>query len=178
MATPLSRWHRVFATALERRPAVSVQVAVTEHLSGRTASRSEAVAARRAAHSFVAAGHARLERARTTGPGSRERLVLVRTDTSLTSELLAAALVSEGPPLPLSDPRTMHTEAARRLVEAVREAAAQARHVEASHLSPTDAAALSAALELGAADLSKFRRRLRRAGTSRRTNAVLDDAPD
>ena len=72
----------------------------------------------------------------------------------------------------------MHTEAARRLVEAVREAAAQARHVEASHLSPTEAAALSAALELGAADLSKFRRRLRRAGTSRRTIAVLDDAPD
>ena len=63
MATPLSRWHRVFAAALERRPAVSVQAALTEHLGGRTASRSEAIAARRAAHSFVAAGHAQLERA-------------------------------------------------------------------------------------------------------------------
>lgn len=132
----LSRWHRVFAAALQKRPAVGFHVTLLEHL-GRTPSHAEAVAARRAAHSFAAAGRGRLERVPSAvcrlpsaEHGNRHRLVLVRPDTKTTHDELVAALNPTGTSFVSVAAGAMHTNAARRLVDTIREASAQARHVE------------------------------------------------
>lgn len=151
----------MFAAALERQDAVGLQNALCEHLR-RPASRSELVAARRAAHSFAAAGHGRLAHVPVAGQGNRFRLALVRVDAEVTSEDLAAAVVPADATNASYDERTLHTDAARRLVETVKEAAAQARHLEASQVSPADRAELAASLSTALADLTKLRRRLAR----------------
>ena len=56
----------------------------------------------------------------------------------------------------------MHTDAARRLVDTIREASAQARHVETGEVAPTARAALEAELGAALSELTKFRRRLAR----------------
>jgi len=56
----------------------------------------------------------------------------------------------------------MQTEATRRLVDTVKELAAQSRHIEAGELDPTDGAALGVALGAALTDLGKLRRRLAR----------------
>jgi hypothetical protein len=157
----LSRWHRVFAAALEQRDAVGLQNALREHLS-RSASRSEMVASRRAAHSFAAAGHGRLVHVPTAGHGNQVRLVLVRVDAEVTPEDLAAAVVPDGAASLSHQERALHTDASRRLVATVKEAAAQARHIEASQVSAADCAQLAAALGAALTDLTKLRRRLAR----------------
>lgn len=161
VASRLSRWHSVFAAALQKRPAVGFHVALLEHL-GRTPSHAEAVAARRAAHSFAAAGRGRLERVPSAEHGNRHRLVLVRTDTETTHDELVAALNPAGTSFVSLTAEAMHTEAARRLVDTIREASAQARHVETGEVSPTARAVLEAELGAVLSDLTKFRRRLAR----------------
>lgn len=170
--SPWSRSHRVFAAALQRRVAVGVQVAVSEHLA-RTASRSESVSARRAAHSFAAAGFGRLEHAQVSGHGNRDRLVLVRNDAILDPDTLVAAPTPAGGTAFTSlDARTMHTDAARRLVATVLEAATQSRHIKHAVLTANDAAELAAALEVAPADLRSFRRRLNRTSQVREVRAA------
>ena len=59
---------------------------------------------------------------------------------------MATALVPADT-MPVSrEPRAMQTEATRRLVDTVKELAAQSRHIEVGELDPTDAAALGVAL--------------------------------
>ena len=157
----MSRWHRVFAAALEQRDAVGLQNALREHLS-RPASRSEMVASRRAAHSFAAAGHGRLVHVPTAGHGNPVRLVLVCVDAEVTPEDLAAAVVPDGATPVSHQERALHTDASRRLVTTVKETAAQARHIEANQVSSADCAELAAALGVALTDLTKLRRRLAR----------------
>jgi predicted DNA-binding transcriptional regulator AlpA len=57
----LGRWQRVLADALDQNLAVGVRAAVADYL-GRTPTRAELTAARRAAHSLVASGQARVLR--------------------------------------------------------------------------------------------------------------------
>lgn len=166
MSAPSSRWHRIFATALEQHAVIGVHEAVCSHLN-RTPSRSEANAARRAAHSYAAAGRGRLER--VASPDGRQRLVLVRYGIEATPEDLVAAVeptgTAPGPPTV----RAMHTDAARHLVGTVREAAAQARHVHADQLDHADSAALAAALADALSDLRVFRRQLGQRPRTRRS---------
>jgi transcriptional regulator with XRE-family HTH domain len=55
----LGRWQQVLADALDRNLAIGVRAAVADHL-GRAPTRAELSAARRAAHSLTALGHARV----------------------------------------------------------------------------------------------------------------------
>lgn len=151
----------MFAAALERQDAIGLQIALREHLS-RPASRSELVAARRAAHSFAAAGHGRLAHVPVAGQGNRFRLALVRVDAEVTPEDLAAQSSRPDSTPALHDERTPHADVARRLVAMVKEAAAQARHLEASQVNPADHAELAAGLSTALTDLTKLRRRLLR----------------
>jgi hypothetical protein len=120
------------------------------------------VAARRAAHSYAAAGRGRLVHVPTARPGNQVRLVLVRVGAEVTPEDLAAAVVPDcATPVP-PDESTLHTDASHRIVATVKEAAAQARHIEASQVSSADCADLAAALGAALTDLTKLRRRLAR----------------
>lgn len=170
----LSRWHRVFATALEKQPAVGVHLVLVEYLQ-RAPSRSEAIAARRAAHSFAAAGRARVEYADVVGHGDRRRLVLVRPGAGpMSPELLAAAVVTTTPPVARSMQAT-HTEAGRRLVETVREAAMQSRHIRVDVLTRAESADLATSLASVLRDLGNLRRRLTRESQRKATPAVVAD---
>src|SRR5215211_970853 len=55
----LGRWQQVLADALDQNLAVGVRAAVADHL-GRTPTRAELTAARRAAHRLAALGRARV----------------------------------------------------------------------------------------------------------------------
>ena len=55
----LGRWQQVLADALDQNLAIGVRAAVTDHL-GRTPTRAELNAARRAAHRLAALGRARV----------------------------------------------------------------------------------------------------------------------
>ncbi|WP_139210037.1 hypothetical protein [Microlunatus flavus] len=158
---PRSRWHRVFAAALRDRPAVGVLVAVTDHL-GRPPSRSEANAARRAAHSFAASGLGRLEHIQVSEAfGDHNRLVLVRSELASPSipELLAALdgdCVDRSP----ADLRVAHTQSSRRLVADLVELAKQARHLQLAQLTDAERHELAARLAPALSELGKFKRQL------------------
>src|SRR5215204_5725196 len=55
----LGRWQQVLADGLDQNLAIGVRATVADHL-GRTPTRAELTAARRAAHSLAALGHARV----------------------------------------------------------------------------------------------------------------------
>jgi hypothetical protein len=84
------RWQRVLLDALEQYDAVGVGATVWEHL-GRPATRSEEVAARRAARRLVEAGKARAIYRRVITVDEKRhthQLVLTRVDSCMRTDLI------------------------------------------------------------------------------------------
>src|SRR6185436_13709787 len=77
----LGRWQQVLVDALDQHLAIGVRAAVADHL-GRSPTRAELTAARRAAHSLAAVGRAQLLHApgadADSGVGDRDYLVLAK----------------------------------------------------------------------------------------------------
>ena len=84
----LGRWQQVLADALDQNLAIGIRAAVADHL-GRAPTRAELTAARRAAHSFVASGRARVLHVPgadgNDNPGDRNYLVLARPNVIMNS---------------------------------------------------------------------------------------------
>jgi hypothetical protein len=99
----LGRWQQVLADALDQNLAVGVRAAVVDHL-GRTPSRAELTAARRAAHGLAALGRARVLHVPGADPdakaGDRNYLVLAKPDVIMNDvRLRGLGVAGTAPPV-------------------------------------------------------------------------------
>lgn len=139
---------------------------VTSHLR-RTPTRAEITAARRAAHGLAASGQARILRVKPTGTDARRgspRLILVRSDTSTQSGLLAELADAT-----LADRARMRFEPAvmaQDLAISIELLSAAIEAIPADRLNPSDAGRLITPLDASFDALRQIGRRLRREVTA------------
>ena len=151
------RWQQVLCKALERQPSVSVQSVVTDHV-GRTPTRAEMNAARRAAHQLANRGLARLAHANAAPElGGRKVLVLLRpktkaSDVEVRRRVVVAA--NGGKQSPKNQTRDLE-----RLRTNLTRAAATARTIGINNLPPDEAGQLVGYLQSAIADLTYLVRR-------------------
>jgi DNA-binding NarL/FixJ family response regulator len=161
---PLGRWQQVFADALEQNLAIGVRAAVADHL-GRTPSRAELTAARRAAHSFAAQGRARVFHVPGAEAddvaGDRTYLVLARPNVIMNDIRLRGLAVAGSDAARRQSPHN-HAQIARNLMRTLRNAVAGARLIQAEGLDSKSAADLASSLSDALAELQRLERRLDR----------------
>jgi hypothetical protein len=161
---PLGRWQQVLADALDQNLAIGVRAAVADHL-GRTPSRAELTAARRAAHSFAAQGRARVLYLRGADAddyaGDRSYLVLAKPDVIMNDIRLRGLAVAGNDSAGRKSPHN-HTQTVRNLKRSLGNAAAGARLIQAEGLDSKSAADLAIALTHALTDLHRLERRLDR----------------
>jgi hypothetical protein len=160
----LGRWQQVFADALDQNLAVGVRATVIDHL-GRTPTRAELNAARRAAHSFASIGRARVlyvPGAYSDGAsGDRSYLVLAKPNVIMKDIRLRGLGVAGSHAAGRKSPHN-HAQAVRNLRRTLRNAARGARLTQADGLDSKSAAELATALADTLAELHGLERRLNR----------------
>jgi lambda repressor-like predicted transcriptional regulator len=160
----LGRWQQVFADALDQNLAVGVRAAVADHL-GRTPTRAELTAARRAAHSFAAQGRARVlyvpGAAADDKAGDHSYLVLTRPNVIMNDVRLRALAVA-GNAAAGRQSLHNHAQTARNLRRSLRNAAVGARLIQAEGLDSKSAADLTASLADALVELHRLERSLDR----------------
>jgi hypothetical protein len=121
----LGRWQQVLADALDQNLAVGVRAAVADHL-GRTPTRAELTAARRAAHSLAKLGRARVLHVAGAGAddnaGDRTYLVLAKPNVIMTDIRLRGLAVAGSDAAGRKSPHN-HTQTVRNLRRSLRNAA-------------------------------------------------------
>ena len=164
---PLGRWQQVLTDALDQSLAIGVRAAVADHL-GRSPTRAELTAARRAAHSLAALGRARVLHVpgadADANGGDRSYLVLAKPNVIMNDiRLRGLAVASEAGSRKNSH---NHAQTARNLRRSLRNASAGARLIQADGLDSTSAADLAASLDVALEELHRLRhgldRRIRR----------------
>jgi hypothetical protein len=164
----LGRWQQVFADALEQNLAVGVRAAVADHL-GRTPTRAELTAARRAAHGLAASGRARVLHVpgadADAGLGDRDYLVLAKPSVTMNGIRLRGLAVAGTKAAGGRSPHN-HAQTARNLRRSLWNAAAGARLIQADGLDSKSAADVTASLADALEELHRlkrhFDRRIRR----------------
>jgi hypothetical protein len=158
------RWQQVLADALDQNLAIGVGAAVADHL-GRTPTRAELTAARRAAHSLAA-----LERARVlhvpgedadANAGDRTYLVLAKPNVIMNDIRLRGLAVAGNEAVGRKSPHN-HAQAARNIRRILRNAAAGARLIQADGLDSKSAAEVAASLADALEELHRLQRSLHR----------------
>jgi hypothetical protein len=160
----LGRWQQVLADALDENLAIDVRAAVTDHL-GRTPTRADLTAARRAAHSLVSLGRARVVHAPGADAddkaGDRTCLVLAKPNVIMNDMRLRGLAVAGGEAAGRKSPHN-HAQTARDLRRSLRNAAAGARLIQVDGLDSQSAADVAASLEEALDELHPFQRSLDR----------------
>jgi hypothetical protein len=132
----LGRWQQVLVDALDQNLAIGVRAAVADHL-GRTPTRAERNAARRAAHSLGALGRARVLHVpgadADANAGDRSYLVLAKPDVIMNDIRLRGLEVAGSDAAGRKSPHN-HAQTARNLKRSLRNAAAGARLIQAEGL--------------------------------------------
>jgi hypothetical protein len=158
----LGRWQQVFKEALDQNLAVGVRAAVIDHL-GRTPTRAELNAARRAAHSFASTGRARVLYVPGADPddasGDRSYLVLAKPNVIMNDIRLRGLGVAGTHAAGRKSPHN-HAQAVRNLGRSLRNAAAGARLIQADGLDNKSAAELAAGLADTLAELQRLEQRI------------------
>jgi hypothetical protein len=154
----------VLADALDQHLAIGVRAAVADHL-GRSPTRAELTAARRAAHSLAALGRARVLHVpgadADANSGDRKYLVLAKPDVTINNIRLRGLAVAGMNAAGRKSPDN-HAQTARNLRRTLRNAAAGARLIQAEGLDSTSAAEVSASLADALEELHRLKRRLDR----------------
>ena len=160
----LGRWQQVLAEALDNNLAFGVRAAITDHL-GRAPTRAELIAARRAAHSLAALGHARVLHVPgadgKTNAGDRYHLVLAKPNVIMNDVRLRGLAVAGSDAAGRRSPHN-HAQSARNLRRFLRNAAAGARLIQAEGLDSKSAADVAASLADALEELHRLQRRLDR----------------
>jgi hypothetical protein len=158
----LGRWQQVFAEALDQSLAVGVRAAVIDHL-GRTPTRAELNAARRAAHSFASTGRARVLYVpgadADDSSGDRSYLVLAKPNVIMNDIRLRGLGVAGSHAAGRKSPHN-HAQAVRNLRRSLRNAAGGARLIQADGLDSKSAAELAARLADTLSELHRLEQRL------------------
>jgi hypothetical protein len=160
----LGRWQQILADALDKNLAIGVRAAVADHL-GRAPSRTELIAARRAAHSLAALGCARVIHvpgADADGKaGDRTYLVLAKPNVIMNDIRLRGLAVAGSEAAGRKSPLN-HAQTARNLKRSLRNAADGARLIQSEGLDKESAADLAASLADALDELHRLQRRLDR----------------
>jgi hypothetical protein len=160
----LGRWQQVLTDALEANLAIGVRATVADHL-GRTPSRAELNAARRAAHSLAAVGRAHLHYApgadADANAGDRNYLVLARSNMIMNDIRIRGLAVAGSGVAGRKSPHN-HAQTARSLKRSLRNAAAEARLIQMEGLDSRSAADLATSLADALGELHRLQRCLDR----------------
>jgi predicted DNA-binding transcriptional regulator AlpA len=160
----LGRWQQVLADSLDQNLAIGVRAAVADHL-GRAPTRAELIAARRAAHSLVALGRARVLRVpgaeADADAGDRNYLVLAKPNVILNDIRLRGLTVAGSDVAGRKSPHN-HAQTARNLKRSLQNAAAGARLIQAEGLDSKSATDLATSLADALDELHRLKRRLDR----------------
>ena len=160
----LGRWQQVLTEALDKNIAIGVRAAVADHL-GRTSTRAELNAARRAAHSLAASGRARVLHMpgadADASAGDRTYLVLAKPNVSVNDIRLRELVVAGNDAAGRKSPEN-HTQTVRNLKRSLRNAATGARLIQADQLDSQLAADLAAQLDEALEELHRLQRSLDR----------------
>jgi hypothetical protein len=159
----LGRWQQILSDALDQNVAVGVRAAVADHL-GRTPTRAELTAARRAAHGLAALGRARVLHVPGTdgdADGDRSYLVLAKPDVIINDTRLRGLGVAGSDAAGRRSPHN-HAQTARNLRRSLQNAAAGARLIQADGLDSQSAADVAASLADALEELHRLKRRLDR----------------
>jgi predicted DNA-binding transcriptional regulator AlpA len=160
----LGRWQQVLVDALDQNLAIGVRAAVADHL-GRTPTRAELTAARRAAHSLAALGRARVLHVPgadgNDNAGDRDHLVLAKPNVIM-NDIRLRGLAVAGSDAAGRKSAHNHAQTARNLRRSLRNAATGARLIQADALDSKLAADLAASLAGALEELHRLRRILDR----------------
>jgi hypothetical protein len=160
----LGRWQQVLADGLDKNLAIGVRAAVADHL-GRAPTRAELTAARRAAHSLAAGGHAQVLRLpgaeADADTGDRNYLVLAKPNVIMNDIRLRGLAVAGSNAAGRKSPHN-HAQTARNLKRSLRNAAAGARLIQTEGLDIKSAAQVAASLADALDELHRLQRRLDR----------------
>jgi hypothetical protein len=160
---PLGRWQQVLSDPLDQNLAIGVRAAVADHL-GRTPTRAELTAARRAAHS-LALSRAQLlylpDADADTNSGDRSYLVLAKPNVIINDLRLRGLAVTGSDAAGRKSPHN-HAQTARNLKRSLRNAAAGARLIQAEGLDSTSATDLATSLADALEELRRLKRCLDR----------------
>jgi hypothetical protein len=160
----LGRWQQVLADALDQHLAIGVRAAVADHL-GRTPTRAELTAARRAAHGLAALGRARLLHVSgangDANGGDRTYLALAKPDVIMNDIRLRGLAVAGSEAAGRKSPHN-HVQTVRNLKRSLRNAAAGARLIQAESLESKSVADLAAFLADALDELHRLQRSLDR----------------
>jgi hypothetical protein len=160
----LGRWQQVLADALDQNLTIGVRAAVADHL-GRVPTRAELTAARRAAHSLAASGHARVLHVpgadADADAGDRRYLVLAKPNVIMNDVRRRGLAVAGSDAAGRKSPHN-HAQTARNLGRSLRNAASGARLIQADGLDSRSAADVAASLADALEELHRLQRRLDR----------------
>jgi hypothetical protein len=160
----LGRWQQVLADALDQNLAIGVRAAVIDHL-GRRPTRAELTAARRAAHSLAASGHARVLHVPGADAddyaGDRTYLVLAKPNVIMNDIRLRGLAIGGGDAAGRKS-LDNHAQTVRNLRRTLRNAAADARLIQAEGLDSKSAADVAASLADALEELHRLQRSLDR----------------
>jgi hypothetical protein len=160
----LGRWQHVLTDALDQNLAVGVRAAVADHL-GRSPTRPELTAARRAAHGVAAAGRASVLHLPGSDAdddaGDRNYLVLARPNVIMNYTRVRGLAVA-GREAAGRKSAHNHAQTARNLKRSLRNAAVGARLIQAEGLDSKSAADVAACLADALEELHRLQRRLDR----------------
>lgn len=161
----LGRWQLVLADALEDHLAVGVRSVVVNHL-GRSPTRSEVTAARRAAHSLAASGRARTMHVPGSDfddkVGDRAYLILARPKVVMSEAQLRRLLVARDGAVGSQHAPHNQAEAMRRLSRSLQSAVAGCRLINVETLADDSVADLLQRLTAAEAELHRLQGRLER----------------
>lgn len=157
----LGRWQAVLLDSLNNSPLVAVSLAVEAHL-GRTPTRAEVTAARRAAVSLEEGGYIRRFRVSTVGRKGGPALVIAPSGSRPDEAALRRAAVTLDPalmkPMRAVKPAALLTQ----LVHDTTNASVRVRWVDPYSVSPDRAQQLAHDLRVALAELGRLRRLLER----------------
>jgi hypothetical protein len=160
----LGRWQQVLADALDKNLAVGVWAAVADHL-GRSPTRAELTAARRAAHRLAALGRARALHVpgadADANAGDRTYLVLAKPNVIM-NELRLRGLAVAGSDASGRKSPDNHAQTVRNLKRILRNAAIGARLLQADGLDSKSAAEMAVSLADALDELHRLQRGLDR----------------
>jgi hypothetical protein len=160
----LGRWQQVLADGLDKNLAIGVRAAVADHL-GRSPTRAELTAARRAAHGFAALGRARVHYVPGAddddNAGDRRYLVLARPNVIMNDVRLRGLGVA-GRNAAGRKSGHNHAQTARNLRRSLRNASVGGRLIQAEALDNKSAGDLATTLADALTELRRLERRLNR----------------
>jgi hypothetical protein len=155
---------QVFADSLDQNLAVGVRATVADHL-GRTPTRAELTAARRAAHSLAALGRAQVLHVpgahSDDHAGDRDYLVLAKPNVIMNDIRLRGLAVAGSGAAGRKSPHN-HAQTVRNLKRSLGNAAAGARLIEPEGLDSRSAVEVAASLADALEELDRLKRRLDR----------------